>query len=240
MRYRITVSYDGAGFCGWQSQPSGRSVQDALENAVFRLSGERTHVVGSGRTDAGVHAIAQVAHFELSREYENKTIVGALNAHLPRSVRVTDCRRADGGFDARKSAKRKTYMYLMYRGERSPLLDGRAVAVGDADCESMRRIAEDIVGTHDFTTFMAHGSGAKNAVRTVYSVRFEDDGKFIKMFITANGFLYNMVRIIAALMIKAGHGEPVDIKALLAARDRTAAKDTAPPYGLYLYDVEYE
>lgn len=240
MRYRITVSYDGAGFCGWQSQPSGRSVQDALETAVFKLSGERAHIVGSGRTDAGVHAIAQVAHFDLDREYDDKTIVGALNAYLPRSVRVTDCRRAKEGFDARKSAKRKTYMYLMYRGERSPLLDGRAVAVGEADCDRMRAVGEDIVGTHDFTTFMAHGSGAKNAVRTVYSVRFEDDGKFIRMYITANGFLYNMVRIIAALMIKAGHGEHVDIKALLAARDRTVAKYTAPPYGLYLHDVEYE
>ena len=240
MRYRITVRYDGTGFCGWQSQPSGRSVQDAIETAIFKLSGERAHVVGSGRTDAGVHAIAQVAHFDLDREYDCKTIIGALNAYLPRSVRVTHCRRAEDGFDARKSAKRKTYMYLMYRGERSPLLDGRAVAVGEADCDRMRAAAADIVGTHDFTTFMAHGSGAKNAVRTVYSVRFEDDGVFIRMYITANGFLYNMVRIIAALMIKAGHGEQVDIKALLAARDRTVAKDTAPPYGLYLHDVEYE
>ncbi len=239
-KYRITVTYDGSGFCGWQSQPSGNSIQDALEAAVFALTGETTNVVGSGRTDAGVHALGQTAHFCIEKDLEPKTVIGGLNAHLPRAVRVISAEKADENFDARKSAKRKTYMYAMYRGTPTPLLDGRALYVPKLDAVAMRREAEKIVGTHDFAAFMASGSGAKTTVRTVYETRVEERGNFVLFYVTANGFLYNMVRIIAAQLVKAGSGEYVDLSAILASRDRNRAKETAPAYGLYLLNVEYE
>lgn len=240
MRYKITLSYDGSDFCGWQSQPNGNSVQDAVESAVEKLSGERSRVTGSGRTDAGVHAVAQVAHFDIQKEYPPKTVIGALNAYLPKSVRVTSAEVADEKFDALRSVKKKTYMYLMYCGDALPLVSARAAAVGEVDVDAMNAAASALIGTHDFATFMAAGGGAKTSTRTVYDARVERDGEFVKFFITANGFLYNMVRIITAQLIKAGKGENVDIPALIAARDRSAAKDIAPAHGLYLYKVEYE
>ena len=239
--YAIKISYDGGGFCGWQHQPSGGGVQDALEAAIYRLTGEKVKVVGSGRTDAGVHALGQVASFRLNAEVEEKTIVGGLNAHLPKGVRVLSARIADEKFDARKSAEKKTYMYLMYRGKELPVLYNRALCVGDTDVKAMAEAAKAVVGTHDFTTFKAAGSGAKTSVRTVYDAHVEDDGFFIKLFVTANGFLYNMVRIIAAQIVKAGKGEinAAGIETLIEKRDRTAAKETAPACALYLYSVDY-
>ncbi len=233
-RYRIVLSYDGMGFCGWQHQPSGNSIQDAVEAAALSLFGEKVSVVGSGRTDAGVHAIAQTAHFDLSKEFPIKNIVGGLNAYLPRSIRVTSAAACASTFDARKSAKKKTYMYLMYRGEPLPVLNDRALCVNGNIDVSLMNAAAALVGTHDFATFKAAGSGAKTSVRTVYDAHFEEDGPFVKFFITADGFLYNMVRIIVAQLLKGA-----DIAALIDKRDRTAAKETAPGYALYLYGVEY-
>lgn len=239
MRYKITVSYDGAGFCGWQSQPSGASVQDAIEAAVEKLFGARSTVVGSGRTDAGVHALAQVAHFDSDKDMPLKNVVGGLNAYLPDAVRVMKAECVGDDFDARKSVKRKTYMYVMYKGACTPLLETRALRVDELDIEAMNRAAAELVGTHDFATFKAAGSGAKTSVRTVFDAHVECKGGLYLFFITADGFLYNMVRIIAAQLVKIGAGEDVDIKALIEKRDRTAAKETAPAKGLYLYGVEY-
>lgn len=241
MRYKIKLSYDGTDFCGWQSQPDGKSVQDALENAIARLFGERVRAVGSGRTDAGVHALAQVAHFDCEKVLPFERVVGGLNAYLPRSVRVLDACAAADGFDARKSAKRKTYMYLMYRGAPLPVLNDRALCVGDRfDTAAANNALKAVIGTHDFATFKAAGSNAKTSTRTVFDAHVDDDGRFIKFFITADGFLYNMVRIIAAQVLKTARGETVDIAALIAAKDRTLAKDTAPACALYLYDVAYD
>lgn len=240
MRYKIVLSYDGAGFCGWQSQPNGNSVQDAVERATQRLFGKKSSVVGSGRTDAGVHALAQVAHFDSEKVLPTKNIVGGLNAYLPDAVRVISAEYVDDGFDARKSVKKKTYMYVMYGGDVSPLLQTRAWHAGDLDVEAMNAAARALVGKHDFTTFKAAGSGAKTSVRTVFDAHAEKRGRLTLFFITADGFLYNMVRIIVAQLVKAGRGENIDIPALLEKRDRTVAKETAPAHALYLYDVKYE
>ena len=241
MRYKITLSYDGSGFCGWQSQKSGGSIQDAVEFALEKLTGIKTRVTASGRTDAGVHALAQVAHFDIEKDLTEKTVIGGLNAYLPRSVRVLAAERANDNFDARKSAKRKTYMYLMYRGSELPVLSGRALCIGDnVNVDAMRDAARFLAGTHDFKTFMASGGGAKTSVRTVYDARFEDDKFFVKFYITANGFLYNMVRIIVAQLLKIGKGGNIDMRELIALCDRNNAKELAPPDGLYLYDVKYE
>ena len=239
MKYRITLSYDGTPFCGWQSQPSGNSVQDAVESAVYKLCGEKTRVIGSGRTDAGVHAIAQVASFSIERQMPLNSIVGGLNAYLPSEIRVISADFADDGFDARKSAKKKTYMYLYYTGAPLPVLSGRVYNKQNLDADRMNEAAQALVGTHDFKCFMASGSGAKTTVRTVHSVSVERHGGFVRLYITADGFLYNMVRIIAAQLARIGSGENVDLTALIASRDRTLSKDTAPACGLYLYNVEY-
>ena len=240
MRYKITLSYDGTEFCGWQHQPNGNSIQDAVETAAEKLLGQKPSVVGSGRTDAGVHALAQVAHFEVDKVLPEKNVVGGLNAYLPETVRVIKAETAPDGFDARKSAKRKTYMYLLYVGDRLPVLNNRAVCLGfEPDIGRMNICANALVGRHDFSTFMAAGGSAKTFTRTVFDAHFERDGRFIKFFITADGFLYNMVRIITAQLIKAGKGENVDIKELIEKRDRAYAKELAPACGLYLYLVEY-
>ncbi len=239
MRYKIVLSYDGGGFCGWQSQPSGGSVQDAVERAVKSLTGETVRVVGSGRTDAGVHAIGQVAHFDTAKDVPEKTVVSGLNAYLPQTVRVLSASKTDSAFDVLRSVKKKTYMYLMYRGPQLPLLMGRALCVGDIDVASMQRAASELKGTHDFASFMASGGGAKTSTRTVFDARFKTDGNFIEFFITADGFLYNMVRIIVAQLLKVGEGRAVSIKDIMEKRDRTYAKEIAPAYGLYLYNVEY-
>lgn len=241
MRYKITLSYDGTEFCGWQSQPNGLGIQDAVENAAEKLFGERVNVVGSGRTDAGVHALGQVAHFDAQKDLPIKNVVGGLNAYLPPSIRVFFAEPATDGFDARKSAKRKTYMYLIYTGEAFPVLNNRVLfEPQELDAEAMNVAAKSLLGAHDFATFKAANGGAKTSVRTVYDAHFERDGKLIKFYITANGFLYNMVRIITAQLLKAGRGDPVDIKALIEKRDRAFAKELAPACGLYLYNVEYD
>ncbi|MDE7463829.1 MAG: tRNA pseudouridine(38-40) synthase TruA, partial [Clostridiales bacterium] len=237
--YKITVSYDGAGFCGWQSQPNGESVQDAIETAVEKLFGARPNVVGSGRTDAGVHALAQVAHFDSDKTMPLKNVVGGLNAYLPDAVRVMNAEYVESDFDARKSVKRKTYMYVMYKGACTPLLEPRALRVDELDVAAMNRAAQELVGKHDFATFKAAGSGAKTSTRTVFDAHVEEKSGLYLFFITADGFLYNMVRIITAQLVKVGMGENVDMKALIEKRDRTAAKETAPAKGLYLYRVDY-
>ena len=240
MRYKIVLSYDGAGFCGWQSQPSGGSIQQAVEAAGAKLFGTGISVVGSGRTDAGVHALRQVAHFDCDKVLPPHNVVGGLNAYLPQSVRVISAEHAEGSFDARKSVKKKTYMYLAYTGDITPLLGDRALYLDKApDIEAINNAAQALVGTHDFASFKAAGSSAKTSVRTVFDAHAETRGRFTMFFITADGFLYNMVRIISALLFKIGAGEKIDIKEIMDKRDRSAAKLVAPAYGLYLYDVEY-
>lgn len=239
MKYKITLSYDGTPFCGWQSQKNGNSIQDRVETAVYKLCGEKTRVTGSGRTDAGVHAVAQVAHFSVDKDLPLKTVVGGLNAYLPSEVRVLSAEYADEKFDARKSVKKKTYLYLFYTGAPLPVLNGRVCNKTGLDEKRMNERAQELVGRHDFKCFMASGSGAKTTVRTVHEVRVERQGDFVGFYITADGFLYNMVRIIAAVLARIGLGEDISFSALIEKGDRTLCKDTAPACGLYLYNVEY-
>lgn len=240
MRYRIVLSYDGTHFCGWQHQPNGQSVQDAVERAVQKLFGQRATVTGSGRTDAGVHALGQVAHFDCEKFLPEKNVVGGLNAYLPDTVRALSGGVCADDFHARRDVLEKTYMYLMYTGPQIPPLNARALCLDcEPDLRAMSDAARRLLGKHDFTTFAAAGSSAKTFTRTVKRAEFEKDGKFIKFFISADGFLYNMVRIITAQLLKIGRGENVDIDFLLRKKDRAFAKEIAPAYGLYLYGVDY-
>lgn len=242
--YLITVSYDGAGFCGWQSQPNAASVQSAVEEAVRRVFGERVSIVGSGRTDAGVHAIGQCANFCAEKFISPEKIPAALNFYLPTGIRVRSARVVPDGFNARKSAKRKTYMYLMYTGAVNAVLEGKAVRVEGVNVLRMREAAEELIGRHDFSSFVSSGGSAKTFTRTIFSARVEEEksdfsDSVIKFYVTADGFLYNMVRIITAKLIEIGKGSGESMRDCLNAKNRLAAKGIAPACGLYLLNVDY-
>jgi len=243
-RYKLTIEYDGGPFVGWQRQKNGRSVQQALEEAVVKLTGEEATIRGAGRTDAGVHARGQVAHFDLTREWASDTIRDGLNAHLrPEPVGVLSAEAVTQGFDSRFSAIRRHYLYRIVI-RRAPLVleRGHAWHVPRAlDAVAMHRAAQRLLGTHDFTTFRSVECQAKSPVRTLdrLDVFRRDDA--LEITATARSFLHNQVRSIVGSLKLVGEGKwtPDDIERALNARDRTASGPVAPPDGLYLMRVDY-
>ena len=197
MRIKITVSYDGTAYCGWQVQPNGVTVQEEIEKAVLVATGEKVRVTGSGRTDAGVHAKAQVAHFDTNCTIPPEKIYKALNVHLPSDIRVLSSEQAEDEFHACTWAKKKTYCYSLYLGQvENPLKERYAVKIdGQLDLEKMLDGAKAFVGEHDFKAFCASGSSVKTTVRTIYDINIDQLGQDLTITIKGNGFLYNMVRI---------------------------------------------
>ena len=248
-RIFITVQYDGTAYNGWQRQSNGVGIQAVIEDALESITGCKTVVFGSGRTDAGAHAYGQTAHFDTVSRLAPERITAALNAKLPPDIRVTAAREVDNGFHARYSAAKKTYVYKLYTGDvDNVFLLNRAYRVrGHLDLGAMRKAAAHLIGHHYFDSFMAADSSVKTTDRTifecaVYSVQCTiTDKEIITVKVSANGFLYNMVRIITAMLIKAGQGtlDPDTVPDIIAARDRKAAPDIVPAYGLYLLKVEY-
>ena len=243
MRIKLTLTYDGAYFCGWQKQKNGVSVQSTVEDAVFSLTGEKVSVVGSGRTDAGVHAKGQVAHFETSANIPPEKFYKALNTVLPDGVKALNSEKVADSFNANRTAKRKTYEYSLYVSDvEQPLKERYATRVyGNIDVSKMQNAANNLIGEHDFKAFSATGGSVKTTVRKIYGISVEKTGEDIKMKICGNGFLYNMVRIIAGALVKIGKGEmPEDnlIKALKTG-ERDLLAETLPAKGLCLLSVEY-
>jgi len=243
-RYRVTVEYDGTGYSGWQRQENRPSIQAALEEAIFRLCGERSTVTGAGRTDAGVHARGQVAHFDLTREFAPPTIRDALNAHLrPQPIAVLDAELAAPDFHARFSAMARTYEYRLLCRRAPPALDARRVwHVGrKLDAAAMRAGARFLIGQHDFTTFRAAECQAKSPVKTLdaFEVRALDNE--ILCFARARSFLHHQVRSMVGTLKLIGEGKfpPEYVGQILEARDRTACGPVAPPDGLTLISVDY-
>lgn len=247
MRYKITVEYDGEKFCGWQRQLSDRTVQQTLEEALEKL-GIKTVVTASGRTDSGVHAAGQVAHFDAECSIPTDKFPLVVNAYLPDDVSVTECEIVSGGFNARFDAKRKTYCYRLYYSRvRHPLLEKNHTHVTvEPNENAMRHAAEYIVGEHDFKCFEASGSKVKSTVRTVYSLEIKTGelkgAKTYEIYVTGNGFLYNMVRIIAGTLYYVGIGKlsPDDVKEIIKKKKRVGAGKTMPPKGLTLEEVFYQ
>ena len=242
MRYKITVQYDGSEYHGWQKQPGVATVQGELERAIEHITQKPTSVNGSGRTDEGVHALGQVAHFDSDREYPPERFTAALNYWLPDDIRVVGAEQVSDDFDARKSAKRKTYEYLFYSGEYpNPLKRKRELYVKKLDIEKMNEAAKVFIGVHDFKAFHSTGSSAKTTIREVYEAEVTGNEKFGIFSITGNGFLYNMVRIMAAALVKVAEGkiDKAYLKKALLCSDRQLVPDVAPPYALYLKKVEY-
>lgn len=246
MRVAMIVSYDGTDFCGWQKQRNGRTVQSVLEGAAEQIFFAPVKITGSGRTDAGVHARGQVCHFDAETNIPAERLRECFNRILPPDVRVIKSAAAEG-FDCTRNAKKKTYRYFAYFAPSDlPLYDRYSVRLGERpDPEKMRAAARFLEGEHDFKAFCASGSSAKTSVRTVYSVGIketEERGVYrYEIAVCGNGFLYNMVRIIAGTMVSVGGGktDACDMPDIIASRDRKRAGITAPPQGLCLKEVYY-
>ena len=243
--FRITLEYDGSEFAGWQRQARGeQTVQGCLERALAQIAGEPVTVTGSGRTDAGVHAHAQVVSARIPTALEPAVLCRALNAKLPAGVAVLDVALAPPGFDARRSALRKLYRYSIWNGrERSPLRARRfAYVPKPLDLSAMREAAAALVGEHDFRAFQAAGSSVTSTVRRLERLDVQgESGGEIEIEAQGTGFLRHMVRNLAGTLIEVGQGrrQAQSMPGLLASCDRSRAGPTAPPQGLALMRVEY-
>jgi tRNA pseudouridine38-40 synthase len=244
MRYRLTLEYDGAPFVGWQRQDNGPSVQGALEAAIEKLSGELVTVTGAGRTDAGVHALGQVAHFDLVKEFEPGKVRDALNFHLkPDPVSVLDAAVADADFHARFSATARHYLLRILNRRSQPALErGRVWHVSvRLDAEAMHAAAQFLVGQHDFTTFRAAECQAQSPIKTLDRLDVSRRADEIHIEASARSFLHHQIRSFAGTLKLVGEGKwtPLDVKEALEARDRASCGPVAPPEGLCLVRVEY-
>ena len=243
MRIRIDIEYDGTRFNGWQRQNNAHTVQGRLEEAIRALTGAETDVHGSGRTDAGVHALRQTAHFDTDSRIPPERFAYALNFHLPPDIRIVRSVEVPDSFHARFSATGKTYRYTFRNAaHRSALYRSMcAHEIAPLDETRMQEAASHLIGTHDFASFCAHSGSGKNTVRTITEVTVERHGQYVTVEVTGNGFLHNMVRIIAGTLAAVGRGDiaPKEIPRILDARDRRAAGPTAPAEGLMLVEVHY-
>lgn len=242
-RIRIVVEYDGSAYVGWQLQENGVSIQQRLNEAALAITGEPVKMHGSGRTDSGVHARAQVAHFDVDARMPAEKFAAALNAHLPRDIRVLYSDQTDEDFHARFLAKEKSYRYTIQTGAYARVATRNTAlhVYARLNEDAMRFAAKALVGEHDFSAFMSAGSKVDSTVRTVFSSDWTRDGAYLYYDITGNGFLYNMVRIIVGTMLDIGM-DRADKDAILRALqsgDRSDAGATAPAHGLTLMRVKY-
>lgn len=241
LNIKIIIEYDGSHYSGWQKQQNLSTIQGKIEEAIKKITGEEIEIFASGRTDAGVHALGQVANFEIESKIPAEKFKFAINQHLPEDIRVLSSEKTIAGFHARFSAKRKTYLYRIQTGEvRRPFERNLSYFVkGDLDIEKMIDCAKYLIGEHDFSSFKSEGSSARHFVREIYSLDVRRKEDIIEIEISGNGFLYNMVRIIAGTLIEAGKGREQNIPKILMAKDRTLAGPTAPAHGLFLKEVLY-
>lgn len=245
-RFHITIEYDGSSYVGWQRQDNGPSIQANLEDAATAIIGQRNdvQVQGAGRTDAGVHATGQAAHFDLPVEFDAVKLPLALNAHLPRDIRVLSARRVDDEFHARFDAIGRAYRYRILPRRVGTALDHTRVwhVPHQLDVAAMTDAAQRLIGQHDFTSFRATHCQAASPVKTLDHLSFVDDGaEGIALIASARSFLHHQIRNITGTLVQVGLGKWTadDVSTALAARDRSAAGPTAPAHGLYLTDVQY-
>jgi tRNA pseudouridine38-40 synthase len=252
-RRRLTVAYDGGAYSGWQVQPGRRTVQGEIEGVLARVLGRQVRVTGSGRTDAGVHALGQVAHFDDPRDLPPARLLASLNALLPSDIRARELQVAAKDFHALHSAHAKTYFYNLHLSEARG--GQRAVAAslppvrratfhpvpGGLDVGAMRRAAGLLTGTRDFTAFSKAMEPGRGTVKSLRAVRVLRIPRGVRVFATADGFLYGMMRMLCGVLVEAGRGRlsPRDVQELLAAGDRSRAPPLLPAHALFLWKVRY-
>jgi tRNA pseudouridine38-40 synthase len=243
-RYKLLVEYDGTPFVGWQSQAGGLSIQGLLTEAVAAFAGERVLIQGAGRTDAGVHALGQVAHVDLAKDWDTDTVRDALTAYLrPHPIAVLAAERVPDGFDARFSATQRHYLYRIVNRRADLALDRhRAWRVArPLDVPAMHAAAQTLIGRHDFTTFRATECQAKSPVKTLDRLAVERLGEEVRIHAAARSFLHHQVRSMVGSLVLVGDGKWTarDLSSALAARNRGLCGPVAPPDGLYLVSVDY-
>ena len=243
-RYLLTISYFGADFCGWQVQPNGISVQQILGEAIAKVFGVSNGVTGCSRTDSGVHAKMFCCHTDIETDMEPGKIALALNNNTPDSLAVMDCRIVAKDFHARYNCVGKNYVYKIWnKSYLDPFFDGRAFWYKhNLNIEAMKKAAEQICGTHDFTSFCAANTSVTDKVRTITECIVEAKDGLVEISVSADGFLYNMVRIIVGTLLEVGTGKikASAIKQIIESKDRERAGFTVPPQGLYLNRVFYK
>ena len=241
---KLIIEYDGKDYNGWQKQKNKLNIQGEIERAIEEITGEKVDLIASGRTDAGVHALAQVANFKIEKDIPIEKIPYALNSKLKKSIRIKEAKEVDEKFHSRYTCKRKTYKYVINNS-----IQGTAIYRNlqyhfpeKLDDIKMNEAVKYLIGEHDFKSFKASGTSSKSSVRTIYDAKVTREGEIVTIELTGNGFLYNMVRIIAGTLVDVGEGKikPEDVKKILLAKDRLKAGRTLPPTGLYLVNVEYE
>lgn len=239
----ILLEYDGTDYHGWQRQKNARSVQQVLEEAINAITGENVRVIGAGRTDAGVHALGQVANFKTNTRIPLEKLPYAINSRLPDDIAVKRARAVPEDFHARLSAKAKVYTYTIYNAPfPSPLLRKYAYFFPlRLDIDAMKQATRHFLGVHDFSAFRAQGSPVKTCVRKIFRLEVDRTGDLIKIEVEANGFLYNMVRIISGTLLDVGLCKicPEEVASIIESGDRARAGRTLPPQGLCLLRVVY-
>lgn len=240
---RLVLAYDGAAYLGWQVQPQGPTIQSVLQRSLQLITGEQIVVKGSGRTDAGVHALGQVANFHTASDMSPEAFARALNSITPPAIAVVGADEVDAGFDAQFSAVNKLYRYRVFNSRvRSPFEQGRSWHINTIlDLEAMSGVARILLGNNDFSSFRAKGCVARSPVRSMSRCEIARDGDVVSLEFEADGFLRHMVRNIVGTLVDVGRHRfsTEEFSGILAARDRTRAGIAAPPHGLYLVRVDY-
>ena len=240
---KLTIEYDGKEFNGWQKQPNKLNIQGEIEKAISNITKEEIELIGSGRTDAGVHALGQVANFKTSSNIPIEKMTIAINSQLKNSIRIIKAEEVDERFHSRYNAKNKTYRYLINNSESGTAIYRNLQYCFNAklNVDDMNKASKYFIGEHDFKAFKSSGTSSKNSIRTIYNAEVKKKEDIITIELTGNGFLYNMVRIISGTLLEVGLGKikVEDIPFIIENKDRTKAGKTLPPQGLYLVKVEY-
>lgn len=241
---KLTIEYDGKCYNGWQKQPNKLNIQGEIERAIYNITKEEVDLIGSGRTDAGVHALGQVANFKTNSQISIEKLPLAINSQLKNSIVIKEAEEVNERFHSRYNAKHKTYRYIINNSK-----CGTAIYRNleysypfKLDAEKMKQASKYFEGEHDFKAFKSSGTSSKNSVRTIYKAIVKQEGEKIIIELTGNGFLYNMVRIISGTLLDVGLGkiQPEEIPEVIESKDRQRAGKTLPAHGLYLVEVKYD
>lgn len=241
---KMTIKYDGSRYKGFQRlQDNDMTIQGKIESVLSKMTDENIEIIGSGRTDMGVHAYGQVANFKTNSDMSIKKMEAYLYEYLPEDIVVTQLEEVEERFHSRYNAKSKVYLYKIYNNKvHDPFLRKYTTHISKRlDLDLMKEASQFLIGEHDFTSFASSKSKKKSNIRTIESISIQENNNVIEIYVEGDGFLYNMVRIIAGALLEVGlrKKSPQDIKDILDAKDRTKASDTAPAKGLYLYKVKY-